>query len=136
MRVSAKHDGLKRLEADYRAIGPKFYREGASIVRENVADGGKTARRIATRTAGRHGKHYPKAITWDTKADVVTGDGGSISASFGPDESLPQGGMSFEFGSRNQKPHNDLAQALDVIGPQFGRQVDGMFGRLFAPDGH
>jgi hypothetical protein len=29
---------------------------------------------------------------------------------------MPQGGMSFEFGSRNQPPHLDLNRSADIIG--------------------
>ena len=57
--------------------------------------------------------------------------GGEITAAYGPDSSLPQGGMSFEEGSRNQPPHNDLANSLDLIRPKFHRDVNELVDGLF-----
>ena len=134
MRVRVQYQGLRDLESDLRKIGPQMVRDGARIVRDNVRDGGQTARRIAKWTAGRHGKDYPRSITWDRSASTFFGfGGGAIQGSYGPDSSMPQGGMSFEEGSRNQPPHNDLANSLDIIRPKFHRDVDHMLDGLFWP---
>ena len=135
MRVSVHYQGLRDLESDMRGIPRRLYIEGAKVIREAARDGGTTARRIAKWTAGTHGRHYPSSITWDRTAAAALGeDGGSITASYGPDSSKPQGGMSFEFGSRNQKPHNDLANSADLIRPALYRNVDSLLDRLFWPD--
>ena len=136
MRIDVKAPGLKDLERDLREIPVNLVREGSAILRDNARDGGQTARRIATWTARRAGKHYPKAITWDRSVSRFSGfGGGSMKIEYGPDSSLPQGGMSFEEGSRKQKPHHDLANSLDLIRPKFNRDVDAMLGRLFWPGG-
>lgn len=136
MRIRVQHEGIADLERDLRQIPAQFYRDGSRVVRESVRDGGQTARRIARWTARRHGKRYPMAITWDRSTSNFVGfGGGSMQASYGPDSSLPQGGMSFEEGSRHQKPHHDLANSLDLIRPKFHRDVDELVGGLFWPGG-
>jgi hypothetical protein len=44
---------------------------------------------------------------------------------------MPQGGMSFEYGSRNQPPHLDGLHALDTIGPRVESMFDAAAGVLF-----
>lgn len=68
----------------------------------------------AQQTSGVHGKHYPDSIDHEMHIGF-----GSIAVEVGPNPSKPQGGMSFELGSRNQPPHLDGAQATDVEEPQF-----------------
>lgn len=58
----------------------------------------------AEATSGAHGKHYPASIQAHTRF---------LEAEIYPDESMAQGGMSFEFGSRNQPPHLGGQRALD-----------------------
>lgn len=135
MRVSVTHH-LGDLERDMQQVSVELYKGGRRVVQDAARDGGQSARRIAKWTAGEHGKHYPKAITWDRSAHSFIGfGGGSISAAYGPDSSLPQGGMEFEEGSRNQKPHNDLANSLDLIRPKFHRDTDHLLRGLFWPGG-
>jgi hypothetical protein len=57
--------------------------------------------------------------------------GNTVSGEYGPDAAMPQGGMSFEFGSRNQKPHLDLAKSADVIGPALAQEVRGLADQWF-----
>lgn len=89
------------------------------VVRDGLRVGTNIARANARPTARRHGRLYPKAITWEMHPAA----GGEISGEYGPDISKPQGGMSFETGSRNQKPHLDLARSADIVGPAFGQSV-------------
>lgn len=131
MRVVCRHEDVQILSDDLAAVPKRLYREGSKIVTENARDGGQTARRIAKFTARRHGKYYPASITWDRATAYLGGAGGEIHASYGPDSSRPQGGMEFEEGSRNQPPHHDLANSLDLIRPKFIRDIDGMLGSLF-----
>ena len=130
MRVRVQHD-IDDLANDLAAIPPKMYREGRKIVTDGARVGASLARDNARRTAGKHGKHYPKSITADRGRAFAGFGGGEIAAEYGPDSGRPQGGMSFEFGSRNQPPHLDLAKSADVIGPAFygevRRMVDGLF---------
>lgn len=72
----------------------------------------------ARATAGKHGKHYPNSITTDMRIST------NIEVEVGPDPSLPQGGMSFEYGSVNQPPHLDGQKAADKLGPALGTMVD------------
>lgn len=95
----------------------------ATVVGDNLREGRDQARTFARATARRHGKHYPRSITVDRTSP--------LSGEYGPDPSLKQGGMSFEGGSRNQPPHNDLARSADVIGPQFGDDVADLPDRWF-----
>lgn len=69
----------------------------------------------ARRSAGSHGKHYPDAIT----AEQV----GPLAFEVGPESARPQGGMSFEYGSRNQPPHLDGNRAADVVFPRVARNM-------------
>ena len=72
-----------------------------SVIREEAQEIQRTWRDDARVKAGKHGKHYPNSITFETRATGVL----AVEAVVGPDPSRPQGGMSFEFGSKNQPPH-------------------------------
>lgn len=117
------------LERDMRAIPPKATRDMRATVRQGLITGNSLARDNAKRSSGKHGKHYPKAISWEMHGTVSFGGVNGISGEYGPDIARPQGGMSFEFGSRNQKPHLDLAKSADLIGPAFAQEVHNL------PDG-
>jgi hypothetical protein len=120
IRVRHSIDRLADDQADIaRSTKPKL----AKIVRENADEGRNRARAFARLSAGAHGKHYPKAITSEAT--------GLLEAEFGPDAGMPQGGMSFERGSRNQPPHNDLAQAADLVAPAMEADVRKLLARLF-----
>lgn len=97
------------------------------VVREGIKVGNEVAQTSARRQSGTHGKHYPNAFT----AEMHPSGGYVYSGEYGPDAAMPQGGMSFEWGSRNQPPHLDLNKSADVIAPAFGRKVgeavDGLF---------
>lgn len=121
---------LADLERDMRMIPIRAARDLTGIVRDGVKAGALLARTNAERTAGRHGLHYPKSIT----SELHRGRGlfgNSISGEYGPDSSRPQGGMSFETGSRNQPPHLDLAKSADLIGSVFGQEVHDATGDWF-----
>lgn len=115
--------GIDDLANDMRGITANAPRELRGVVREGITAGAKVARANAQRSAGAHGKHYPKSITSEMHA--------GLSGEYGPDAAMPQGGMSFEFGSRNQPPHLDLAKSADLIGPKFEQKVDQKVGGWF-----
>ncbi len=103
------------LANDLVAITRRSTGDMRKVVRDNLAAGNRLARANAKRTAGSHGKHYHRAFSWEMTGLTV--------GEYGPDASKPQGGMSFEGGSRNQPPHNDLAKSADIQGPLFARDA-------------
>lgn len=122
MTVRVTHT-LDSLDRDMRALPAKAARETAKVVRDNARLGNRIAKANAKQSAGRHGKHYHKAFT----AEPI----GPFEWEYGPDSARPQGGMSFEYGSRNQPPHLDLNKSADVIGPKLRDDVGDMLDGLF-----
>lgn len=129
MRINVRHD-IDDLANDLMAIAKRVRPDMRAVVRDGVKVGADLAKANARRTAGEHGKHYPKAITSEMHSGLGL-FGNSISGEYGPDASRPQGGMSFEFGSRNQPAHLDLARSADIIGPSFERSVDDQVSEWF-----
>lgn len=122
MRIRVTH-GLAGLERDCRKVAVTANRRMAKVVRTNAEQGNRLAKGIARKSAGAHGRHYPNAFTAEARSPLVW--------EYGPDASKPQGGMSFEFGSRNQPPHLDLAKSADIQGPRFARDASNIFDGLF-----
>lgn len=130
MKVTVTHT-LRDFEDDQKDVAKRADRDMRAVVREGVMTGNAVARDNAKRTSGKHGKHYPRAITWEM-GKTFHGFGSSVySGEYGPDIAKPQGGMSFENGSRNQPPHLDLAKSADLIGPSFAQEVRGLPDRWF-----
>lgn len=124
------------LESDLRTIAKKAPVALKGVVRKNAMEGAKIARANASKQHtmnSRYDVHYPKSITWDQPRGFFGFGGGSYSAEYGPDSARKQGGMSFERGSRNQPPHNDLAKSADVIAVQFGANTLYAADQLFWP---
>lgn len=116
---------LDELESDLKKIARGAKADFARVTRANAQRGNRNAKNYARESAGQHGKHYHKAFTVE-RTGVTTYE-------YGPDSAMPQGGMSFEGGSRNQPPHNDLAKSADLLGPMFARDVSKVVGGLFWP---
>lgn len=123
MTTIVVHQHLDVLAGDLDKIAKRVHPDMRGVVKDGIRVGRDLARANAKRTAGRHGKHYPRSITAEMTGGLGL-FGNTISGEYGPDPALKQGGMSFERGSRNQPPHNDLAKSADVIGPSFLRSVD------------
>ena len=104
------------LERDLRSASERFPARVTDLVYSTARDGQKFARRFATKSARRHGIHYPNSIQLTPR--------GNFAAEYGPDPSRPQGGMSFEYGSRNQPPHLDIAQSFDIAQARFATRID------------
>lgn len=121
MRVRVTH-GIDDLQRDLAAIVPRARADMRKVVTEGARAGNELAKDNARRTAGAHGKLYPRAFTADRATPSLFG-GAGFSAEYGPLSGRPQGGMEFEFGSRNQPPHLDLAKSADIIGGSFAREV-------------
>lgn len=124
MRVTVKST-IDDLEADLRTMTVEGRVQMVRAVERNADRGVLLARGFATRSAGRHGKHYPNSITAEPR--------GELKWEYGPDSARPQGGMSFEYGSRNQPPHLDLAKSADIIGPKLASDVGDLVDKLFWP---
>lgn len=133
MRVTVRHN-LDDLARDLHEIARKVTREAPQVVARNAREGRDQAKIFARESSGAHGKHYPDVITaerltalmWEygPDADIVVA---------GKDGSFNPGGMApgFEFGSRNQRPHLDIARSADIIGRQFADDVSDMVDGLF-----
>lgn len=136
MRIRER-DNLEFLQADLLQIARKAPVKLRGVVRDGIKAGNILAQDYARISAGDHGKLYPRAFSAAMRS-TFSGFGTTIhSGEYGPDISKPQGGMSFERGSRNQKPHLDLARSADRIGPSFqmeaGRAADDLFRDLNNP---
>lgn len=107
---------IDRLAADLAKIPAKVARELPPVVRRAADDGNDAAKAFAKESAGSHGKHYHKAFSVERL--------GPLEYEYGPDASKPQGGMSFEGGSRNQPPHNDLAKSADTLAEDLSGRVN------------
>ena len=125
MAVRIYHS-LDDLERDLKTVAVSFKPRAAEQVRDVARDGNKAGRHNARRSSGAHGKHYPKAFS----AERIT----PLSWEWGPDAAKPQGGMSFERGSRNQPPHHDIARAADIHGANdLAARMNLVLDRLFWP---
>lgn len=118
------------LAKDMAEIPARAIVDMRNTVRNGIKVGNAVAKDNAKRSAGRAGKLYHKAFTAEMNAGLGL-FGNTISGEYGPDRSRDQGGMSFEFGSRNQKPHLDLARSADLIGPAFAKEVRDLPDRWF-----
>ncbi len=123
-RIRVSHD-IGDLSNDLLNIATTARPKLAAAVRDNAREGSRIASRFARESAGRHGKHYHRSISAESRTP--------LSWEYGPDSSMPQGGMSFEFGSRNQKPHLDLARSADIVVPQLVSDVGDVLDDLFWP---
>lgn len=97
-------------------LGPKNVGRLTTVVHEAAADVRDGWRANAQETSGWHGWRYPSTIRSYRE--------GPLSARVEPREWMRQGGMSFEFGSRNQPPHLDGQRALDTLAPRLIRRFE------------
>lgn len=130
MRIR-EHDTLGGLQAALTNVARKTPRAMRDVVRDGIRAGNELAKDYARVSAGKHGKLYPRAFSYEMRPVFLGATAVVVAGEYGPDIAKPQGGMSFERGSRNQKPHLDLARSADRIGPSFqmeaGRMVDDVF---------
>lgn len=129
MRIKVTHH-LDDLASDFRKIPRKASADARAAVRHGAMTGNLVAKDHARGTEGTHGKHYHRAFTWDQPRGSLFG-GAGWSAQYGPISGRPQGGMSFEEGSRNQPPHGDLeasrATAAGVLAQDIRRAMNDWF---------
>lgn len=122
---------LDKLAADMAAIPPRAAVDMRSTVSDAIKVGNTVAKDFAKESAGRAGKLYPKAFTSEMHKNFAGFGTRIFSGEYGPDIARPQGGMSFEFGSRNQKPHLDLARSADLMGGALAGEVRRLPDRWF-----
>lgn len=115
-----------KLSADLSQVGAKavpamrgVMLEAGEALKQEWASG-------ARETSGAHGVHYPDSI----EAEIAFGVS-QIAVDVGPNGGKPQGGMSFEYGSRNQPPHLDGLKAIDRVAPRVEAMFDAATGFLF-----
>lgn len=114
---------LSSLGRELITVSAKAAPAAVSLVEDSAREVRDMWKSNATSTAGSHGRHYPNAITHEIHLNGLT-----IEGEIGPDSALPQGGMSFEYGSVNQPPHLDGQRAADVGEPMFARRMESLFG--------
>lgn len=81
----------------------------------------------AIATSGKHARAYPYSVSYDVKPIP-----GGAQAEIGPDKGKKQGALGnlLEFGSSNNRPHNDGGRALLAEAPRFAAQVTALTARL------
>lgn len=125
MSVHLDSSQIKVLAADFDHIPSRATRAVGKAVESTAKDGNRLAQGFATASSGSHGKWYPRDFTAESAGAL------GLTWAYGPVATRRQGGMSFEFGSRNQKPHLDLAKSADFAGPllqkRVGDAIDGVF---------
>lgn len=122
MRIDTDTGDLDNLIADLKDAAVKLNRALDEAARDTAKGGNRLAVASARQTAGKHGKLYPRAFSVEHVASGVY--------VYGPVSAMPQGGMSFELGSRNQPPHLDLALSRDYVRDQLPRKVADALARV------
>lgn len=120
--------GIDDLALDLQLVARRTARALPKVVAKHAREGNTVARRFARRRGGSHGKHYWRAFS----AEPVS----PLQWVYGPDVNEKQGGMAFEEGpGRQTRPHHNLADSADLIGPKFGRAVLETAANEFWPGG-
>ena len=120
---SARFDmsDVRRLERHLARAIPRARRDARGVVMRGALNIKRDWRSNARSTAGKHGKHYPRSVSFDIAAygpDIWM-------AIIGPDKGGPQGALGnlLEYGSVKNPPHRDGGRALDVEEPRFEAQM-------------
>lgn len=129
--IRVDYSGVSDLARDLTRIPPGMPKQLQSVVRDGAKAGNTLARDFARRSAGTHGKLYPRTFSTNVARPGSFFGVGRYSAEYGPDASRPQGNMSFEWGSRNQRPHLDLNKSADIIGGSLAQEVRALLGDQF-----
>lgn len=115
MGVNIDSSNIRDLATDYIAVPNRATRRVAEVVGDEAKRGNRIAQTFARESAGEHGKHYHRAFEAERLALMAW--------AYGPNAAMRQGGMSFEWGSRNQPPHLDLNRSADIIGPTLASKI-------------
>ena len=117
--------GARELAASLPKLGVASVGAVYAAMGESAMDLRNTWRRNARETSGTHGRLYPNSIVVHPR--LSTG----VVFDIGPDPRLPQGGMSFEFGSSKQPPHLDGQRAMDEVQPRLEKRVSDAVNGIF-----
>lgn len=117
MGVNIDASQIRELAADFDSVPNRATHAVARAVETSAKQGNDVAKAFADASAGEHGKWYHLAFTAESAGLL------GLSWVYGPDANKRQGGMSFEFGSRNQPPHLDLNKSADLVGPLLQKRV-------------
>lgn len=112
MADSFEIDGsdLVRLADEFGQAAIEVDRAAYAATKEAAQDLLKKWQKNARKTARKHGKHYPRAITAEQMPAT-----GEAWWQVGPESHRKQGDMSFEFGSVNQPPHLDMSSVVPDV---------------------
>lgn len=132
--ISVRH-GIRELEGDFRTIQRQAPREMMKTVREGINVGRDVVTGYVMARYSHYGWHYRRSMiaTMHGPTSSLSSRGLVYSGEYGPNPKHAQGRMSFENGSRNQKPHGDLAKSADLMGPALAGEAREIPGRLFWP---
>lgn len=120
MAISVSSNAAQ-VSLDLGKIGYRATRRLQAVVEDAGTDVRDAWRDNLAESSGSRGPHAPAAI----KAHS-----GVLVSEIYPDESMKQGGMSWEFGSENQPPHLDGQRALDSLAPRINRRIDAIVADL------
>lgn len=121
MAVIRVEHGIDMLAGDMRRIPAQALKKSSSAVRANTRQGRTTARALARKSSGAHGKNYWKRID----SEMLT----PLSGEFGPHGDVV--GNAVGAGWRNGPPNTDLPKAADVAGPKLAKDIRGVLDDLF-----
>lgn len=126
MSMHADTSGLDDLSADLLLAAERAADEVYPVVKKGAQNIKTDWRKRAKRSAGAHGKLYPRSIGYD-----IARFGERIDAEVGPDSAMPQGGMGrgFEYGSVHTAAKPDGAAALEAEEPKFVAQIEAAVAR-------
>lgn len=114
-------ENIEDLGDDLAGVAKTSDVKAARVVKKNVEQGSRLARRIARAKSGPHGKNYFKRISGEMTG-VTEGE-------YGPTGDVL--GNAVGAGWRNRGPNLDLPQSADIVGPQFARDAGDMLDGLF-----
>lgn len=102
------------------------------VVSDGIKAGNTAAKGFAVTTSRAHARKYPGTFTAEMRSTYRYGGGNIYSGEYGPN-ARGQGLLAgiLENGSRNNPAHLNLSRSLDLIGPQFPREVGNVVDRLF-----
>jgi hypothetical protein len=115
VRIRIDTSDLDTLAEDLDAVAAESREVFDKAAKDAAGTGNRIGKGFARRSAGTHGRRYPSS--WSV---ARTGVAAYV---YGPTGGRAQGDMSFEYGSRNQKPHLDANRSADLIEQSLPRRV-------------
>lgn len=111
--------GLVELIRDLNAAAREARPTAADVVKRGAVNIKREWRANARASAGKHGRRYPSAVSFELNRTTAMGAVATIGPELGA-----QGSLGFlETGSVNNPPHNDGKRALDAELPRFEEEL-------------